>query len=88
MTAETATHEHDEPIAETPQPATRPEFTPNPDVQAYVTTVTLALAHDGQTGPYQVIWDVTKALESLGLRGVVTGIAATELRGDGGLIGL
>ena len=86
MTTEAATHEHDEPIEA--QAAVRPEFTPNPDVQAYVTVVTLALAHDGQTGPYQVIFDVTRALETLGLRGVVTGVAATELRGDGGLLGL
>ena len=85
------TQTEDVPVAHEEQPAPRaerPEFTPDPAVQAYTTVITLVLAHTGETGPYQAIYDVTKALEGLGLRGVVTGVAATELRGDGGLLGL
>jgi hypothetical protein len=81
-TEDTVAHAHDEPVEESGA------FVPDPGVQAYVTTVTLALAHTGDTDPRAVIQDVTQALEGLGLRGVVTGVAAVELRGDGGLIGL
>lgn len=64
------------------------EFVPDPAVQAYVTTITMSLAHTNQTSPYQVIADVTRLLETLGLQGVVNGVSSVELRGDGGLIGL
>jgi len=76
-------HEHEQPA-----PIQRPDFVPDPAVQAYVTTITVALAHTGEVGPHQVIFDLTRALEGMGVRGVVSGVAAVELRGDGGLIGL
>lgn len=64
------------------------EFVPDPEVQAYVTTITLSLAHTNMLGPHQVVTNVSKALETLGLQGVVSGVSSVELRGDGGLIGL
>lgn len=73
---------------ENPEPATPEGYVPDPAIQAYVTTVTLALAHTNELGPYEVVANVTKTLEQLGLRGVVAGVASVELRGDGGLIGL
>ena len=73
---------------ENPEPASPDEYVPDPNVQAYVTTITLALAHTTEQGPYDVVGQVTKVLETLGIRGVVVGVASVELRGDGGLIGL
>jgi len=63
-------------------------FVPDPGVSAYVTTITMSLAHTNTVGPYQVVGAVTRALEDLGLQGVVVGVSSVELRGDGGLIGL
>lgn len=73
---------------ENPEPASPDTYVPDVNVQAYVTTITLALAHTNETGPYEVVAQVTRVLETLGIRGVVVGVASVELRGDGGLIGL
>lgn len=74
-------HGHEDPPAER-------GYVPDPGVQAFVTTVTLSVAHTNDTAPYEVVKHITAALESINLRGVVAGVSAVELRGDGGLIGL
>ena len=63
-------------------------FEPDPDVRAYVTTVTVVIAHPNTTSPPHAVALVTKALEAVSLEGVVVGVASVELKGRGGLIGL
>ena len=85
---------HDDPVAHVhevahPEPASPDTYVPDEAVKAFVTTVTLALAHaPGDGDPYAIVKRVTETLEGLGLRGVVVGVASVELRGDGGLVGL
>jgi hypothetical protein len=64
------------------------DFVPDPNVSAYVTTITMSVAHTNTVGPYQVVTRISHALEELGIQGVVVGVSSVELRGDGGLIGL
>jgi len=82
-------HEHvDGAVPHTHEPSASTGYVPDPGVQAYCTTVTLVVAHTAESSPYEVVKAITEQLEGMGLRGVVTGVAAVELRGDGGLIGL
>ena len=84
-------HEHEEgeePHGHSPAERVRPPYVPDPDVQAFVTNVTISMAHGNDKGPYEIIEEITKALEVLGIRGIVVGVSAVELRGDGGLIAL
>jgi hypothetical protein len=60
----------------------------DPEVRAYVTTVTLAIAHPGNVSPERAVARVSEVLEEAGLEGLVVGVASVELRGPGGLIGL
>lgn len=73
-------HSHEAPVQQ--------GYVPDPAVQAFVTSISLSVAHDNVVGPYEVVKNVTAALEGLGYRGVVVGISSVELRGDGALIGL
>lgn len=65
-----------------------PGYVPGPEVQALVTTLTVVLAHTPDRTPHDMMGEVTRSLDALGLRGIVSGIATVELRGDGGLVGL
>jgi hypothetical protein len=61
---------------------------PDPAIEAFVTTITIAVAHTPDVGPYETVKQISRLLEGQGIRGVVAGVASVELRGPGGLVGL
>jgi len=86
MTTETAQEETVEPVARVHEHEGDDE--PDEGIQAYVTTITLAIAHGQDVTPQQMVAEVHGLLQQAGMKGVAHGVASVELRGDGGLIGL
>lgn len=81
-----ATDSSSEPDAHTH--AHEEEFVVDPEVEAYVTTLTITVAHGNDADPYKVVGSIAAVVEEMGLQGVVTAVSTVELRGAGGLIGL
>jgi hypothetical protein len=77
-------HEH-EPVARGYEGG---EFVADPNVEAYVTTITMTVAHGNDVDPYQVVQSLADVVNEMGFQGVAVGVATVELRGAGGIIGL
>jgi hypothetical protein len=88
MTTETAQEETLEPVAHAHEGEHEGDGEPDEGIQAYVTTITLAIAHGSAVTPQQMVAEVHGLLQQAGMKGVAHGVASVELRGDGGLIGL
>lgn len=76
--SEPVAHTHEEPE----------EFVVDPGIEAYVTTLTITVAHGNDADPYKVVGSIASMVEQMGLQGVVTGVSTVELRGAGGLVAL